>query len=634
MEENPGKTKNKSKEPKEKTIIKFLETDQELEKIKKLGLHVVPLELNEERFEKSNTWETAVGYSPEEIKLYKKYRERYSGGGADGSGGNNFKKVSEFYKKTVVDEEYYFDIGEVVTVEGFRYLRLPTDTTFYKGVKYFYSKMINADYFWCATKKTAMEFARDYEGSILIYKVENPLDLLILDEENLKILYKQVSAKEKEIISGVFGINLTFEEYKRIMCIKKPSWCDELWFYNEHTITRDNPMKTRYPTHLNSGWDLHDLLYSKFPNLKGTIIPYHISCFNRDQFEEVNLKRDKNKITMIKDDDLYWENWGLELPSEDKFLLNEDYPRNYNFKVFNWYNDATHNNILNGFDKIDMPNLKDQYRILSYNVRKLTSANALIKPEQLIVALKSLIKQANPNIVVLQEFPIQSIGSLKGFFPEMIYTKNGSGGAQLVVLSKTRLEGVTICEGRNKRRNSILFNYAGVKIAAICIESGASYDGLRFFCTISEFVHKYSENLKTKTTQIKEILERSPDLIIGDFSFDPTDIEMKLLEKYESSSSTSSTTIHGCKMDFAVWNKKIKGTEHVLEYYESDHKPIIFDFNILASGGVGDTGQVGNLNNMVLFGLIVFLILCIVYLIYRLFIGCPIAVTDQSLIDR
>lgn len=603
-------------------IIKYLDTDAELEHIKKLGLHVVPLDLSEERFEKLNTWETALEFPPEQIKLYNKYKTRFTSKSddVDTQSAENYAKLTDIYKKIDLDEEYYFDIGKVIEIDGLQYLSLPPNTQFYKGVKYFYSKMIKSDYFWCGSKKTGMDFAKNYEGSLLIYKVENPINLLVLSDDNLKIIYDRVNAKEKEIISGIFGTNLTFDEYKSIMCLKKPSWCNELWFYNDHIISRDNPLKTRYPTHLNSGWDLHDMLYEKLPNLQGTIIPYHISCFNRDQFEEVNLNQRKNKITMISDDPLYWENWNLKLPPEDKFLLNENYPRNYNFKIYDWYVNPSHHNIMNGFEKLVVSAKQHKYRIFSYNVRKLTSANALVSAEQIIDALRKVISKVSPNIVVLQEFPQQHINRIKNVLPEMIYAKNGSSGAQLVVLADQKIKDVSIF-GYNQQRKNICFNYNGTKISAICVDPGANYDTFRFFCTISEFMDRYAKNLRNKISQIKEILDKRSDIIIGDFNSAADDTEMKGLESYQCMTAPL-TTVHNCKMDFAFWNKKVVGVEQVLEYYESDHKPIVFDFDATVSGGGGGNGNgdVGSISWMILLAMIIVLV---ILLVIHLFIKQP-----------
>lgn len=588
--------------------VKYIDNDNEVQKIKELGFEIVPLSDDDKYNSDINK------FSSDEVELYNKFRKKYEGQ----TESKIAKELLERYSTFNFEEEYYDRIGEhIMMADGYEYILLPTGTIFYKGVKYFYEDMIKNKHFWCASKKTACEYAKPYFGSICVYRVENPVKLFILNDNNLNKLCDN-HPSIKNIVVGLYGLNLEFNEYKSMICEYKPAWCNSLWFCNEHRVSRDNFIKTKYPASINNCWEFHDALYDLMP-LQGTILPYHISCFNQDHSEEINLNTFNNKIEMIKDTPLFWKNWNIDLPPINKFMLNERYPRNYNFKVFDWYNKPHHNNITYGYDKIDIPE-KNNYRILSYNIRELTSANALHSSDELLNALNSIIEKVDPDILFLMEVPYSLVTKIgRGY--HRVYTPNGSNyqkGMQLLVVTKKQIYSRIIeYKYKAKFRNSILLDFESTKIICTHLEIGERYESLRCFAPISEFTEKYKINYEARMGQLGLLVKASPDIIVGDFNFSIDDKEITNLKNYKYNDQ-GITSIHGTKVDFAFYGDRITGREYILEYYESDHKPLIFDFYVKKSKTyTGGTKECRSQNyTAVLFSIIVSIILMIIIIGY------------------
>ena len=106
---------------------------------------------------------------------------------------------------------------------------------------------------------------------------------------------------------------------------------------------------------------------------------------------------------------------------------------------------------------------------------------------------------------------------------------------------------------------------------------------------IKRFIHKSGDHI----TLLK---------IFYDFYMNP--------DKYKYTSDGISS-IYGSRVDFAFYDPtKIEGDETLLNYYESDHKPLLFDFDIKpgkVSGG-------GSFNFIILIAIIVVFLVIIIYL--------------------
>jgi hypothetical protein len=221
--------------------------------------------------------------------------------------------------------------------------------------------------------------------------------------------------------------------------------------------------------------------------------------------------------------------------------------------------------------------------------------------------LLKLIELSDASIIFLQEYPVKHldrIKSLKNY--QTIITTNGDEDLRLVALvnlNKTKFTKFDIIKDRKRAiRNSIVlyFNDSSgkpIKIIGTHLEIGKRFMKNTRFVEYSDFYDIYKKNIKYRFEQLSKILNYRPDLIIGDFNFKPDDPEIKLLSQSGFTfSGDEPTSIFKKKVDYAFFGSNITGNECPIQYFESDHKPIVFDFNIperIAGAGIAGAGIAG-----------------------------------------
>ena len=143
------------------------------------------------------------------------------------------------------------------------------------------------------------------------------------------------------------------------------------------------------------------------------------------------------------------------------------------------------------------------------------------------------------------------------------------------------------------------------------------------FVEYSDFYDIYKKNIKYRFEQLSKILSYKPDIIVGDFNFKPDDPEIKLMNQsgFTFSDVNEPTSIFKKKVDYAFIKPSITGNESPIQYFESDHKPIVFDFNIserIAGAGIAGAGIAGCVFNYTLVMLAI-VILIVMLLVWYLF---------------
>lgn len=485
---------------------------------------------------------------------------------------------------------FYADIGKYETgADGFEYFVLPGSTKMYKGTKYFYSTFPKT-HFWVGSQRLAMDYAEWYGGGLNVYENKKPIKLFVLNKKNLEKVYAEcVDNNAKELLEMIYGINISIEEQTAWICKKNPQWCGKVWLYDEHNSLRPDPKPNRYMPVWGSNL-IHDYFYDKY-HFDGTFLEYFMSPFREIMDEEISLnigvgqngKDLSSNIVMLKDDKDYWETWGLDLPKQEEFLLNETYPPNIGFKINDWYQSTDVNQSI-------IPVLDEKYKILSYNVHGLVSPNVLIHTDQIFGKLMKLIELADPHVIFLQEFPESFVGKLKELKQyQYIITTNGAEDLRLVALvnlKKCKFNKFDIIKDRKRtQRNSILLHFGTdkkfIKIIGTHLEVGKKYMKNTRFIEYSDFYDTYKKNVRLRIEQLEKLLALSPNIIIGDFNFAPGDPEMNILKKDYKYSGDSPTSIHKKKIDYSFFNPSISGSEKTIAYNESDHLPILFGFDVL-----------------------------------------------------
>jgi endonuclease/exonuclease/phosphatase family metal-dependent hydrolase len=526
---------------------------------------------------------------------------------------------------------FYADIGKYeVGDDGFLYFVLPPNTKMYKGTKYFYSSFPKT-HFWVGCQKLAMDYAEWYGGGLNIYSNKKPVKLFVLNKENLEKVYDEsTNQNAKDLLQMIYGVRISIEEQTKWICKKNPQWCGKIWLYDEHIGLRDDAKPNQYMPVWGSNL-IHDYFYETY-NFDGTFLEYFMSPFREIMDEEISLniglgpsgENLGSNIEMIKDDPDYWESWGLNIPPQDEFLLNETYPPNIGFRVNEWYQPIKPSKEL--FPLIPAPAI----RILSYNLRSLVCANVLRSIDAVANDLLKLIELSDAAIIFLQEYPVEHldrIKSLKNY--QTIITTNGDEDLRLVALvnlNKTKFTKFDIIKDRKRAiRNSILlyFNDSSgkpIKIIGTHLEIGKRFMKNTRFVEYSDFYDIYKKNIKYRFEQLSKILSYKPDIIVGDFNFKPDDPEIKLMNQsgFTFSDVNETTSIFKKKVDYAFFGSNINGNESTIQYFESDHKPIIFDFNIpehKSGGGVAGVGCVFNYT-LIMFAIVILIVMLLVWYLF------------------
>lgn len=577
------------------------------------------------------------------IDVYEKTKAEYLGFNCNTSNCQNYK--THISKKPL--HTYFADQGkyiEHVTKNGhkFQCFEIPSNIKMYKGTKYFY-KDYPPNHFWVGCQKLAMDYAEWYGGGLNIYINSKPLKLMVLNKENLEKIYKDAKSRgaaedieAMDLLGMIYGIYTSIEDQTAWICKKNPQWCGKIWLYDEHDCDRHDPKPNQYMPVWGSNL-IHDYFY-KYYDIDGTFLEYFISPF-RDICDEeisINIKQCGDSVSMDKEDPSYWENWGLSLPPDNEFMLNESYPSNIGFKVNNWYQSNINYTI---------PELtQGDVRILTYNVRYLTSANILRTENEILSQLISIINKSNSHIIFIQEFPMQKIQELRSLKNhQLIYTQNGGRELLLVALVNLNKSKFTkfdiIKDHRRTIRNSILLNYVHqgtpIKIIGTHLEIGRRYMKNTRFIAYSDFYNTYKKNTNTRIDQLKFLTSKNPDILIGDFNFNPADPEMEYIDKLGLTHfDTPTTSIHSKKVDFAFFNSiNIIGKEHPIDYFESDHKPLIFDFNTQKnkkSGGTRSYQFDTNVSLNFMFNFAIFCSIIIILLVILLYFMIPVDEKNYS----
>lgn len=515
--------------------------------------------------------------SDELMEIYKRKRQNYATKCDNDFCKQYHKNMTKILKDGDFSVKFFDDSGKYEKIKHpelgeLTFLVLPKKTKLYKGVHYFYDTMPK-DHFWVGAKAIAINYTFINHGGLNVYKMDKDLKLLVLNKDNMQKIYDKCERPDiQNFLKIVYSCGITLADHLENYRERNKYRSDKVVVYNKHRTVRENCVRMEYihttkPTRL-----IHSYIYEKY-KFQGTFLPYYMTAYESyGSNEEINININECPFVKLDDSDpLYWKNWNLKLPPIKEFILNETYP-NRGSRAIQWYYNKPN---------IDIPE-KELYkiRILSYNVRSFVSANELDYKRKIFDQLLKMIEQLNPNIVILQEFDPEYYAFMPNKYKKQV--PNGRANTTIAVFTDHPSFFEVIKYRGLHERNSIMINYKYIKILATHLEVGHEYvNGYNYFHKPASFAKIYENNLKMRKEQINQLLALNPDIVIGDFNFSPEDPEIKLFEAADYSyEKEPMTSIYGAKVDFAFGNKKIRGKEVVLDYYKSDHKPLIFDFSI------------------------------------------------------
>ncbi len=489
----------------------------------------------------------------------------------------------------------YMEMGTPITKEldgiPYEFLRIPGGTKFYKGMGYFYSTIYKKPV-WTGDKRMAAKWAKRFCGGIMVYKTTRDIDLFVLNKANLhRLRNANIPRNVKDMIDTMYGLdpetgeNMNINKRVEQLIGRYAARKKNLYLQNEiNGFPPVEPQKLLYKAYnFNASRDVHYYLIETH-QLDGIIFPTGFTPFlNEPLYEEITLS--PNCIKIDKQDPLYWENWGLTLPSPEQFTLNE-FSQNHNFKIVDYYMDDTK------VDKPAKPNNPNNIRIVTYNVHGCISPNANHDIPTTCKMNMDMLMNLDADVIILQEVPHIMLDMLP--LDHSIATQNGLFKSTppekqvfLAVITKDLLPSRKILESRGfEWRNSIALTYHGVNIVATHGPIGTRvFNVMGEVIPAKEFEKIYPLNSQTRQRFMHVLMSyvfpngRHTDIIAGDCNFIPTDPEYPFVDNLYKSDSTEPTNMHGVTVDYVFYKPELLSDTRttVLKWNESDHRPIMFD---------------------------------------------------------
>jgi len=511
------------------------------------------------------------------------------------------------------------DINSILrddNIAGFPAKILPAGSKLYKAINGFPTEKMITDYSaanpdlpsWWADKYYPSYLAVSYWGTMVVYELVK--DMVFVDYHNgqsLKKIKEMIMAdvtiddNSREALLEILQISTGFEitvEKQITTIINFPN----LGFKNY--IHYDRPIQIA-PTYQSCNTYSIDGLNPTgvFPNEKSNIDAYLVTRLERLGFDGHFKKQCKSTIDMqgiylheelvIKNSSIltkmkmdtenphYWKNYSkleLDIPATGLLLSNSfthlgSLRSNHKFALVRFLLD--NRNIIE-------PVPKKSPRVLSFNVHFFKSLDLFVKTPETIQTIQEFINIMDPDIICFQEYiksdAFENFLKDSGF--KIITAENG--GDQLLVLMALKIPHWDVkiidTECHYTPRNQIMVGTKYGKIVNLHLEIGKRE---RYEHKVSDkerniITRKFNSNIRSG--QLKKILERDPDILIGDFNATSDSDELGYLESngYNRYDNNSINTTPYNRVDF-VLSRKPLGEQHIIKTNISDHLPVIQD---------------------------------------------------------
>jgi len=464
---------------------------------------------------------------------------------------------------------------------------IPQGVYLFKGTHNFINPSLptpNLDICWFGNLSIAIQYANRYFGGVNVYKVKKEINLLVLNYNNLKVLFDNSKQHTKKIVCLKFGIFCSLTEQVKIILSQNPSWKNEIWLLSEVELDKDIYNIYKYDHCLrNYGNGKNDRLFAKelsklisneldgwftYPSLTPFTaigkMPSEVALFNFSKIER-DIKSPYDWMQWTK-------NFGIKLLDTNKLIIT-DKKLAFNFKAQRYF--------IENSQKYDLKH-KD---IITFNTHGLNPINLRQTYTEMIDFIKNLFKSC--SILVLQEVSLRYLDEIKriGY---CISCPNGSinNSLQLCVLThkKIYLKNAIILKYKVRHgihRNSIWL--PKLSLVAVHIDVGYRYDNISFIDT-NTLQNVYDKNLKIWRDSINYIMHNalSPKIIVGDFNFDFKYFAIDILpDKFHASiyqilKDIKYTCIHRIIVDAIVTSYTIK--QYPIKFAISDHIPVAGKF--------------------------------------------------------
>lgn len=464
---------------------------------------------------------------------------------------------------------------------------IPQGVYLFKGTNNFIHSSLptlNLDICWFGTLSTAILYANRYFGGINVYKVKKEINLLLLNYNNLKVLFDNSETKCKKIICLKFGIFCSLTDQVKMILSLNPKWNNEIWLLSQIELDKDSYKYYRYEHRIHYyGNGYNDRLFAKelsklisneldgwfaYPSLTPFFdsgkLSSEVALFNFSKIErDVNSQFDWMQWT---------KNFSIKILDTSKLIItNRKLAFNFNAQRY----------FIENSKKYNLQN-RD---IITFNTHGLNPINLLQTPMEMIKFIKKLYKSC--KILVLQEVPLINLTDIKklGY---CISCPNGSinKSLQLCVLTHKKIYLKKAVILKYKVRNGIHRNsiwLPKLSLVAIHIDVGYRYNNISYTNT-NNLQNVYNKNLKIWKDSINYIMHNalSPKIIVGDFNFDFKHFAIDILpDKFHTSiyqilKNIKYTCIYRIVVDGIVTTHSIK--QKTIPWAISDHIAVAGNF--------------------------------------------------------
>jgi endonuclease/exonuclease/phosphatase family metal-dependent hydrolase len=560
-----------------------------------------------------------------------------------------YKKIPEFkevFEKLKIKKCITNTVPYTITNTSPIHMKLPKNSSLFKGMSVWVTDDIETTFLnanpyrgnWFALDDTyATFYALAYStGTINVYKTKREIKLLVLNNENIKMIYnmfyeKYIKYKEKtknkvqqlikigaysitllewyEILIRIFmmtyNVNITPEELPVLRFINKR----EVSYYITPDINKHNLWvcdNKKFMKHSGTGIQHRESLTTYVPmpiikelNMDGIFVPQALTPHgNRGaMIREIILPG--NYFDFLQTDldhKLHWKNWTLpphikKIVSNGFLMPNDIIKKNTNNVILSWYANSLNNYSL---DKIPVLREHGKIVIVSFNCHSWDSIDATRERIENAKDFAMLIHKLGTDIVLLQENYTGGYIKLNNLMRNEGYYNfyHGPHRSGLSIYSKYPLT--------NKTNTTLLENEPGshrkVELSMVTIQHNNetltignthfNVGGYTFNVKDPKELKKINDaNKKLKITEVKSVLSHDWDILAGDFNYsDFKNInkkfnQMKVKHKWidPNKNDPVSTTPFGSIVDHFFTNKT--GELNVVNFPFSDHNLLAYVYN-------------------------------------------------------
>ena len=489
---------------------------------------------------------------------------------------------------------------------------IPKSEFLFKGMKTFYREgqlTTSGGPRWFGEETIAFKYAKRYHGGINVYQPKADLKLLVFSNYlNMKKIIQYYQMKDKKIaymIKIKTGVDISI--FNQIDYYLKYNVYDSIWLARKPVISPVSGNLTPVISGFNSwGRGKIDRIvgaaicsYCVAHGLDGYISYENFSPFFAYSSEEVVLCDYSRVLVRDPRHPLDWLSWEKYLPIviEPNFLLEESFSsKNNNFQIIKFWNYNKMDSKQNKSICLKIKSLAENFVLMTLNVHSFYSVNHYNSAKDFFKKFLLLMKNFRVDLACVQEFKIDDQLQMK-----YIERKLQKASYHITFTPCIRNFGNAIISRFNikmeeemKLKNE---NFKMVRKATFFRIERNQVEHLLFCLTHLEIGHRYTArtggllpeedlvklmkiNSTVRTNQLKQIIEKKPDIILGDFNFNPDDPEFQFLTgSYDVFlEKITSTNPFGGITDYICYRREsgIKPQlSVVLNYRYSDHLPVL-----------------------------------------------------------